>query len=52
MKSYFMSILTDQPNESFGAIVKRQLKLKEERAQALLHLIQVKGAPSDLAIIQ
>ena len=34
MKSYFMSILTDQPNESFSAIVKRQLKLKEERAAA------------------
>lgn len=31
-----MSILTDQPNESFSAIVKRQLKLKEESAAAEL----------------
>jgi len=36
MKSYFMSILTDQPNESFGAIVKRQLRLKEERSMNAL----------------
>ena len=31
-----MSILTDQPNESFGAIVKRQLRLKEERSMNAL----------------
>lgn len=55
-----MSILTDQPNESFGAIVKRQLRLKEERRMNALkngdanenHLANLSNYQASVQLIQ